>query len=502
VNDRTLLLETRHISKSFPGVQALRDVSLTCAAGEVHALVGENGAGKSTLVKILAGAETPDAGQILLDGRAVRFGRPHDAQRHGISIIYQEFNLLPELTVLENVYLGRERHRVPGIVDWPAMARDAQGTLARLGIALDVRARVGELSVAQQQMVEIARALSRQARVVIMDEPSTVLAGHELERLFAMIAALKAQGVAIIYISHRLEEVFRIADRATVLRDGQVMATLNPAETTRAALIRLMVGREVQESERDAGRSSEREPVLGVRGLCAEGFLRDISFTLHRGEILGVAGLVGAGRTTLARALFGAASITSGHITVWGRTLAPGDPAAALRAGLALVPEDRKSQGLVVNLSVAQNISLPHLGRLTDGPLLSLHRREALVSGAIRDLAIRTPSAAQEVRYLSGGNQQKVVLAKWLVARPRVLILDEPTRGVDVGAKAEIYAIIRALARHGTAILMISSELPELLRMADRILVMHEGRLTGEVTAAEATEEAILSLAIGRRAAT
>ena len=497
-----MLLEMRHISKSFPGVQALRDVSLTCAAGEVHALVGENGAGKSTLVKILAGAETPDAGQILLDGRVVRFVRPHDAQRHGISIIYQEFNLLPELTVLENIHLGRERHLVPGILDWAAMARDAEGTLVRLGIVLDVHARVGDLSVAQQQMVEIARALSRQARVVIMDEPSTVLAGHELERLFAMIAALKAQGVAIIYISHRLEEVFRIADRATVLRDGQVMATLNPAETTRTALIRLMVGREVQESERGDGSRSEREPILEVRGLCAEGFLRDVSFTLHRGEILGVAGLVGAGRTTLARALFGAASITSGHITVRGRTLVPGDPAAALRAGLALVPEDRKSQGLVLNLSVSQNISLPHLGRLTDGPLLSHHRQEALVRGAIRDLNIRTPSAAQEVRYLSGGNQQKVVLAKWLVAQPQVLILDEPTRGVDVGAKAEIYAIIRALARHGTAILMISSELPELLRMADRILVMHEGRLAGEVTAAEATEEAILSLAIGQRAAT
>jgi ribose transport system ATP-binding protein len=502
VNDHALLLEMRHISKSFPGVQALCDVSLTCAAGEVHALVGENGAGKSTLVKILAGAETPDAGQILLDGRVARCVRPHDAQRQGISIIYQEFNLLPELTVLENIYLGRERHLVPGILDWAAMVRDAEGTLARLGIALDVHARVADLSVAQQQMVEIARALSRQARVVIMDEPSTVLAGHELERLFAMIAALKAQGVAIIYISHRLEEVFRIADRATVLRDGQVMATLNPAETTRAALIRLMVGREVQESERGDGSRGEREPVLEVHGLCAEGFLRDISFTLHRGEILGVAGLVGAGRTTLARALFGAASVTSGHITVRGRTLVPGDPAAALRAGLALVPEDRKSQGLVLNLSVAQNISLPHLGRLTDGPLLSHHRQEALVSGAIRDLAIRTPTAAQEVRYLSGGNQQKVVLAKWLVAQPQVLILDEPTRGVDVGAKAEIYAIIRALARHGTAILMISSELPELLRMADRILVMHEGRLTGEVTAAEATEEAILSLAIGQRAAT
>jgi ribose transport system ATP-binding protein len=497
-----MLLEMRHISKSFPGVQALRDVSLTCAVGEVHALVGENGAGKSTLVKILAGAETPDAGQILLDGRVVRFSRPHDAQRHGISIIYQEFNLLPELTVLENIYLGRERHLVPGILDWAAMARDAAAILARLGIALDVHARVGELSVAQQQMVEIARALSLQARVVIMDEPSTVLAGHELERLFAMIAALKAQGVAIIYISHRLEEVFRIADRATVLRDGQVMATLNPAKTTRTALIRLMVGREVQESERGDGSRSEREPVLEVRGLCAEGFLRDVSFTLHRGEILGVAGLVGAGRTTLARALFGAASVTSGHITVRGRTLVPGDPAAALRAGLALVPEDRKSQGLVLNLSVAQNISLPHLGRLTDGPLLSHHHQEALVRGAIRELDIRTPSAAQEVRYLSGGNQQKVVLAKWLVAQPQVLILDEPTRGVDVGAKAEIYAIIRALACHGTAILMISSELPELLQMADRILVMHEGRLAGEVTAAEATEEAILSLAIGQRAAT
>jgi ABC-type sugar transport system ATPase subunit len=351
-------------------------------------------------------------------------------------------------------------------------------------------------------MVEIARALSRQARVVIMDEPSTVLAGHELERLFAMIAALKAQGVAIIYISHRLEEVFRIADRATVLRDGQLMATLNPAKTTRAALIRLMVGRDVQESERADGRRSDHEPVLDVRGVCADDYLRDISFTLHRGEILGVAGLVGAGRTTLARALFGTASITSGHITVRGRTLAPGDPAAALRAGLALVPEDRKSQGLVLNLSVAQNISLPHLGRLTDGPLLSHQRQDALVGRAIRDLNIRTPSAAQEVRYLSGGNQQKVVLAKWLVAQPQVLILDEPTRGVDVGAKAEIYAIIRALARHGTAILVISSELPELLQMADRILVMHEGRLTGEVTAAEATEETILSLAIGQRATT
>jgi ABC-type sugar transport system ATPase subunit len=517
------LLEMRRISKCFPGVQALREVSLACSAGEVHALVGENGAGKSTLMKILAGVERPDAGQILLDGMPVHFGGPRDALRAGISIIYQEFNLLPELTVLENIYAGRERRLVPGILDWAGMRRDAAAVLERLGIALDLQAYVWELSVAQQQLVEMARALSLNARLVIMDEPSTVLAGQELERLFATIGALKAQGVAVIYISHRLEEVFKIADRATVLRDGQVTATLNPKETTREALIRLMVGRALHESA-PADASATREPVLEVRDLSAEGFLRDISFTLHRGEILGVAGLVGAGRTTLARALFGAARMTAGQIILAGKPLTPRSPGRALRAvlalvprfglrilyrchpnravhaGVALVPEDRKGQGLVLNLTVAQNISLPILERLTRRLLLHRGRQETLVAGAIRDLDIRTPSAAQPVQYLSGGNQQKVVLAKWLITKPRVLIMDEPTRGVDVGAKAEIYAIMRRLAAGGTSILMISSELPELLAMADRILVMAEGRLAGELRAADATEEAILSLAVGEHA--
>ena len=492
-----MLISLEGISKSFPGVQALRDVSLACAAGEVHALLGENGAGKSTLMKILAGAERPDTGRIVVEGKPVRFGSPRDAQDAGISIIYQEFNLLPELTVLENIYLGREHRLLPGLLDWRGMARDATATLWRLGIALDLGARVGNLSVAQQQLVEITRALSRQARLVIMDEPSTVLAGHELEHLFATIGTLRAQGVGIIYISHRLEEVFRIADQATVLRDGVVSATVRPAETTREELVRLMVGRELRESQRpDAGPGA---PILEVRDLYAAGFLRDISFQVRRGEIVGLAGLVGAGRTTLARTLFGLERLESGRVDLDGQPIAPRQPAAAMRAGLALVPEDRKGQGLVLNLSVSRNISLPNLAGLRQGLLLSRARHDALVGNAIHDLAIKTPGHGQEVRYLSGGNQQKVVLAKWLATRPKLLILDEPTRGVDVGAKAEIYHIIRRLAAEGTAILLISSDLPELLALAGRILVMHEGSVTGNLPAAEATEESILSLALGEQ---
>jgi ribose transport system ATP-binding protein len=489
----TALLEMRHISKAFAGVAALQGVSFTCRAGTVHALLGENGAGKSTLIKILAGAYQADAGVILYKEQQYAHLTTRQALDNGIRIIYQELNLLPELSILDNVFLGHEPRTRWGLIDHKAMRQQAQALFTRLGITLDPDTLVGDLSVANQQMVEIAKALSQQADLIVMDEPSAILAGDELARLFTMISALKAQGVTIIYISHRLPEIFAIADEVTVLRDGRVVGTRPIDQVTRPELIQMMVGRPLEEifppSQGERG-----EPVLTVANLSA-GPVHNATFTLHRGEIVGLAGMVGSGRTELARALFGADQRRSGTVTLQGVGLDRQTPQQAIAAGLALAPEDRKAQGLFLDQPIRHNLTLPVLSRLTRNGLIQRRQESALVERARADLSIQMASAGQLVQYLSGGNQQKVVLAKWLQTKPAVMILDEPTRGIDVGAKFEIYHLMRRLTAAGVAILLISSELPEILGMSDRILVMHNGEIAGELSHAEATEEKIMELA-------
>jgi ribose transport system ATP-binding protein len=491
------ILEMKGIDKSFGGVRALRDVNFTCRKGEVHALVGENGAGKSTLMKILAGALQPDRGEVSVRGTRVRIDSPEDAQALGVSIIYQEFNLLSYLTVVDNIFLGRERRSMPGFVDFARSRREANELLGRLGLQLDVDAQVGTLSVAQCQMVEIAKALSLNAEIIVMDEPSAVLAGAELHRLFEIITNLQSQGVTVVYISHRLDEVFEIADRCTVLKDGELVGTLDIGNTTKGEIIRMMVGRELSETF-PAASEGIGDPVLEVRGLCSASGVRNVSFTLHQREVLGIAGMVGSGRTELARAIFGADPLTSGEIFVRGKRAHIGDPKDGVGCGMALVPEDRKTQGLVLGLTIQQNFSLPLLDRLSHFGLINRAMERAMLDRSIRELRIKAARVDQPASSLSGGNQQKVVLAKWLAAEPDIIILDEPTRGIDVGAKAEIYALVRELAGRGKAILMISSELPEILGMSDRILVMHKGGISGELSRHDATEEKVLTLATGQ----
>ena len=490
------ILDMRQITKVFPGVVALDQVSFSCQAGEVHALVGQNGAGKSTLVKILAGAMRPDRGEIRLKGQPAQIRSPRHAQELGIGIIYQEFNLLPDLTVAENLFLGRPPRTRLGLVDWPRLRREARATLGRLGIELDVKQPVRRVAVAEQQMIEIAKALSKQSDILIMDEPSAVLGGHELERLFQVIQTLKQQGVTIIYISHRLAEVFEIADRVTVLRDGQLVDVVDPKAVGERELVRMLVGRRLRETfpERDGHMG---ETVLAVSGLTRQGAFEDINFTIRRGEILGMAGMVGAGSTAVARALFGAEPADAGEIYLDDEPMHISNPKEGVSHGLALVPEDRKSDGLVLGLSVWKNTTLSILDRVSNFGLLQATQERRIVEEGVHSLDIQTPSLQQEVRYLSGGNQQKVVLAKWLSTAPKVIILDEPTRGIDVGTKVEIYQLIRDLASRGAAIILISSELPEILGLSDRILVMHRGRVAGEFSREEATEEKILTLATG-----
>jgi len=493
----TPALEMRGISKTYPGVRALDGVSFSVLPGEVHALVGENGAGKSTLMKILAGAEPKDSGEILIDGQPAAIDSPQAAIHLGISIIYQEFNLVPYMSAAENIYLGREpRGRLPGFVNFGRMYREAQQVIDRLGVPLSVRTPINRLSIAQQQMVEIAKATSQNARIIAMDEPSATLTEHELESLFALIRQLKADGVSIIYISHRLEEVFQIADRVTVLRDGKLVATVDVAETNREEIIRMMVGRELTEKI-PARRVEIGGPALTVSGLRRAGILEDISFSVRRGEVLGLAGLVGAGRTEVARAIFGADPIDDGEILLDGRKVEIRSPQDAIRLGIGLVTEDRKALGLILGMAVRENISLANLGALARLGFVSRRREREVASQFVADLMIKTPSVEQQVQNLSGGNQQKVVLAKWLFTQSKVMIFDEPTRGIDVGAKTEIYSLMNRLAERGVAIVMISSELPEILGMSDRILVMHEGRIAGELSREESTQEKIMHLATG-----
>ena len=486
------LLEMRSITKRFPGVVALDGVDFELERGEVHVLLGENGAGKSTLVKMLAGAYRPDEGEILLAGEAASISSAMDAQKLGTSTIYQEFNLVPQFTVAENIFLGRQPRRF-GFVDRRKMREEARKLLDRMKVLVDPDALVSNLGVAQRQMVEIAKALSLNARILIMDEPTASLSGQEVERLFEIVRGLKEEEVAMIFISHHLEEVSEIGDRVTVLRDGKVVDRV-PASTKHSELVRMMVGRSV-EAQFPRRRPEVGEVLLEVKNLSREGVLEDVSFSLRAGEVVGVAGIVGAGRTELARAIFGADPGDAGEVWVEGRRMERGDPREAKRRGMGFVTEDRQGQGIVPPLSVAENLGLASLERNTHVGLVSRREQRKQARKMIEDLNIRTPGPEQVIRYLSGGNQQKAVIGKWLLADSKVLIMDEPTRGIDVGAKVEIYELMNELTENGAGILMISSDLPEVLGMSDRILVMSGGRITGELSVEEATGENVMELA-------
>ena len=488
------ILEMKNISKSFGGVDALRNVSFQCRPGTVHALVGENGAGKSTLIKILAGALLPDSGEIIFKGRKHQSLSTRKALNSGISVIYQELVLVSQMTVAENIFLGREPRKSFGIIDKNRLKIEAKMLLKQLGFEIDPDMEVGELTVAYQQMVEIAKALSKNADLIIMDEPSAILAGHELEQLFLIIESLKKRGVTIIYISHRLEEVFRIANEVTILKDGQLVGTKPIKDLSRGELVKMMVGRTLEEVF-PVSLNQLGNPVLQVEEISTKTILNQVSFNLREGEILGVAGMVGSGRTELARAIFGADPLTSGTIKIKGQDVVFKNPADAIRSKISLVPEDRKNHGLFTKLSILNNITLPILSKISRWGFTDKKKENEIVERARQIHSIDMTSGNQEVQYLSGGNQQKVVLSKSLQTIPEVIIMDEPTRGVDVGAKFEIYQLIRQLNKDGIAILMISSELPEILGLSDRILVMREGKIVAELTPNETNEEMIIEFA-------
>ncbi|MEV7091163.1 sugar ABC transporter ATP-binding protein [Streptomyces sp. NPDC093085] len=494
--DPAPVLALRGVSKSFGAVRALRDVSLDLLPGEAHALAGENGAGKSTLIKTLAGVHRPDTGAVLLDGRPVVFHGPADARDAGIAVIYQEPTLFPDLSIAENIFMGRQPRRGLGRIDHKAVRETTAALMRRLGVELDPDRPARGLSIADQQIVEIAKALSFDARVLIMDEPTAALTGGETARLFSVVTALRAEGAAVLFISHRLEEIFGLCQRVTTLRDGRRISSRPLAGLTEDDLVRSMVGRELGELYPKQP-TAVGETALSVRRLTREGVFHDISFDVRRGEIVALAGLVGAGRSEVAQAVFGVDRADAGEVLAGGRSLPPGSPTAAMAAGLALVPEDRRQRGLVMDLSIERNIGLTGLGRLGRGGLV----RTVLERGRAADWALRLQlkynRLADPVGVLSGGNQQKVVLAKWLATEPAVLIVDEPTRGIDVGTKAEVHRLLSALAADGLAVLMISSDLPEVLGMADRVLVMREGRLTAEIPRAEADEETVMAAATG-----
>ena len=488
------ILELKGIRKSFSGVEVLHNVSFALRPGEVHALLGENGAGKSTLVKIITGVHQPDAGEILLNGEPVHFHDARESRQAGIAAIYQELSLFPDLDVAENIFVGRQPLTTGRRVDWRKLYAEAGKLLESLGVKLDLKQKARTLSIAQQQMVEIARAFSINARILIMDEPTSSLTLHEVDDLFRLVRRLRAEGTGIIFISHRLEELYSLADRVTILRDGSYVGTRSMQEVTRDELIRMMVGRTITnlfpKQDVQAG-----EVVLKVEHLSRAGSFYDVSFELRRGEILGMAGLVGAGRTNVARALFGVEPATRGRIQVNGREVAITSPLQAIRLGLAYVPEDRQLHGLIPAMPLTPNISLAMLPSYAQmGWLRDRLERKSAFDAALQ-MEVRANNIWQLARELSGGNQQKVVLAKWLSTNPRILILDEPTRGIDVGTKAAVHGLMSKLAGEGLSILMISSELPEILGMSDRVIVMREGYMTGEFSRAEATQENIISAA-------
>src|SRR5258705_5670090 len=505
------LLRMTSIGKRFPGVQALDNVDLEVLPGGIHALLGENGAGKSTLIKILSGAQQPDSGTIEFGGQRITVTSPHDAQRRGIVTIYQEFTLAPNMTIAENVFIGRE----PGLgffVDWGKMAAETRALTARLGLQLRPMSIVRELRVAEQQMVEIARALSMKSRLIVMDEPTSALSSSEVEKLFRIVRTLKAQGLSIIFVTHRLEEVMQICDRYTVLRDGRLVGSGSIADATIDGIIRLIVGRQVNALFARRERATVGDVVLSVEGLTRRGntqdqnaiVLADVSLEVRRGEILGIAGLVGAGRTEMARAVFGADPFDSGRVIIGGHEVNIRSPQDAIRHGIGLVPEDRKQQALFLALAVRANLSMAsHMLITRWGIFMHEAAEHAMVEEYRQKLNIRMASPEQSIASLSGGNQQKVTLARWLALGPKVLIVDEPTRGIDVGAKVEVHNLLFELAEAGIAVIAISSELPEVLAISDRIVTMCEGRVTGEVAAASATQETLMAMMTdrGRRAA-
>lgn len=491
---RGLALSVRHLRKTYPGVVALSDVSLDLRAGEVHAIVGENGAGKSTLIKLLAGAIQPDSGTITVGDETFESMTPHSARALGVAVIYQEFTLVPTLNAMDNVFLGE--YPLKGLVlDRKLMYSRTEALFKRLGVDISPRRMVSDLTTGYQQIVEIAKALSKDARLLIMDEPSAPLTSAEVESMYKIVDALKAEGITIVYISHRLDEIFRVADRVSVLRDGQYVATRNIEETNRKELITLMVGRELNDNYpvRDFPIG---EVSLEVKGLTGNG-VRDISFEAHKGEILGFAGLIGAGRTELMELIFGVNPTQSGTVTLSGKSVASASPIEAIANGIALVPEDRKRHGVILPFTIRENVSLPLLKTMSTAGVVPLQKEKVLADEYMSLLRIKAPSASERVSNLSGGNQQKVVLAKWLATKPEVLIFDEPTRGIDVGARHEIYELMNELAEEGKTILMVSSDMEELIGMADRVIVLREGAQQGELARSELSQVKVMALAAG-----
>jgi inositol transport system ATP-binding protein len=504
MDDGAILLRLSGLSKRFPGVQALADVSFEVRGGEVLGLLGENGAGKSTLLKIISGALAPDSGSIEWQGETIAIADPQTAQKLGIVTIYQEFNLVPTLSVAENIYIGREPCRFGPLIDWAKMRRDTVEVTRRIGLAVDPQTDVSQLSVAEQQMVEIARALSINSRLIIMDEPTSALSETEVSRLFDIIRSLRRDGVSVMFVTHRLEEAMAICDRFAILRDGRLVGTRDRRDITIPGIIEMMVGRVASELyRRPARRHQAGEIRLRARGITSlhnrrtiHGTpLRGVDLELRSGEILGLAGLVGAGRSELARAIFGVDPIESGTLSIDGREVRVRSPEDAIREGMGLVPEDRKRQALFLQLAVRNNFSIASLGQFLTGGIFVNERQETSALQTYRkSLNVRMTGPEQLVSNLSGGNQQKIVLARWLALNPKILIVDEPTRGIDVAAKAEVHELLDALAGRGIAVLVISSELPEVMSIADRIVTMREGRITGELAPSEATQERLMSL--------
>ncbi|MDQ0220697.1 sugar ABC transporter ATP-binding protein [Peribacillus cavernae] len=484
-----VLLEMRSIGKNFPGVKALSNVDFSIRKGEIIALCGENGAGKSTMMKILSGIYKPDAGEIVFQGEAVHITKPDVAQKLGIAIIHQELSLVPELTVAENIFIGDYPQKFLGVVDWRKMRKNAQAVLEDMGFKMDVDQRVGDLGIAKQQIVEIAKALHKKAKVVILDEPTAPLANQDVDRLIDLVLKLRSEGLGIVYISHRLPEVFQISDRVTVLKDGQLVSTCDTKDLDRDRLIKLMVGREVSNMRLGSVDNHETK-VLSVRGLSTSSLLEDINFDLYKGEVLGIAGLVGSGRTELVRAIFGADPCTA-EMELNGKPLSVKTPRDAINQGIALLPEDRKEQALVLGMSALENITISGLNNFSKFGIFNKRKEEEDGRELVKKLQVRVSGLSQETRTLSGGNQQKLIIARWLYNRAKVLIFDEPTRGIDVGAKAEIYNLINQFVKEGGSVIVISSELPEVL-MCDRLLVMARGKIVNEIPHEEFSEEKVI----------
>ncbi|MBD8136949.1 sugar ABC transporter ATP-binding protein [Bacillus sp. CFBP 13597] len=489
IDSHEVLLEMRGIGKNFPGVKALSNVDFSIRKSEIIALCGENGAGKSTMMKILSGIYKPDEGEILFEGKAVHITKPDVAQKLGIAIIHQELSLVPELTVAENIYIGDYPQKFPGVVDWRKMRRNAQAVLEEMGFKMDVDQRVGDLGIAKQQIVEIAKALHKKAKVVILDEPTAPLANQDVDQLIDLVLKLRSEGLGIVYISHRLPEVFQISDRVTILKDGQVVATRDTNNLDRDQLIKLMVGRDVLKMRMGSIANKERK-VLSVSDLCTPTLLKDINFDLFEGEVLGIAGLVGSGRTELVRAIFGA-DPCSAKMNLFGKPFAVKSPRDAIRKGIALLPEDRKHQGLVLGMTALENMTISGLDNFSKFGVVNRRKEQDDGNMLVKKLQVRVSGLSQETRTLSGGNQQKLIIARWLYKNVKVLIFDEPTRGIDVGAKAEIYNLINEFVKEGGSVIVISSELPEVL-MCDRVLVMSGGKIVKEIAHEDSSEENVI----------